>query len=112
MMRRMLQYTCQMIESHARQHEGKLPLVVPILIYNGVKSPYPYSIDLADYLPDTAALHFLRFRLACLVDLTMMTDDCLLQQESAALLQLLLKHIRLKDFLPIFEKKLCPTLES
>lgn len=106
MMRRMLQYTCQVISRHARQHEGKMPLVMPILIYNGTKTSYPYSIDIADYLPDIPSSRFLQFRLARLVDLTMMTDDFLLQQESSALLQLLLKHIRLKDFLPIFEKKI------
>lgn len=106
MMQRIIQYTSHIMERHSKQNPGKLPLVVPILIYHGKKTPYPYSTDLACYLPDTAASSRFRFALVRLVDLTVMSDDFLLQQGVGALLQLLLKHIRLKNFLPIFEKKI------
>ena len=48
MLFRLIQYLFGIFNHHLKQQKGKeqhkrLPIVVPILVYNGKQSPYPYS---------------------------------------------------------------------
>lgn len=44
---RFLDYTCSIMKEHLDQNEGaKLPLVFPILIYNGDLTQYPYPLTM------------------------------------------------------------------
>ena len=52
---RMLRYQLAIIQKHVDKQGGnvlKLPMVVPIVLYNGLKSPYPYAQNIADLFAD------------------------------------------------------------
>jgi predicted transposase/invertase (TIGR01784 family) len=80
---RFLQYTCRIMGDHLSQGHKYLPLVIPILVYNGERTPYPYSVDLFDQFADKSMAEQLMFKPAQLVDLTAISDDQLLQRKQA-----------------------------
>lgn len=54
---RLLRYLIQIMRHHQEQHQtDQLPLVLPLLIYNGQQA-YPYSLDLFDLFPPEVREH-------------------------------------------------------
>jgi len=46
---RILKYIIHLMDDHCRQYKTHvLPLVFPLIIYNGDQSPYPHSVDIFD----------------------------------------------------------------
>lgn len=102
---RMLKYLCRIFEHHLKQYDDKqLPLVIPMLIYNGQVTPYPFSTDIFDLfsLPDLAQETI--FKPIQLIDLTTIPDDELLQHRYLSIMEMLAKHIYARDLAPIFKK--------
>ena len=99
---RMLRYQLAIIQKHVdkqAQNVLKLPTVVPIVLYNGLKSPYPYPQDIADLFADQVLYQQMpvgRFRL---IDLTVMSDEELLQHNILSVLEIMLKHIHQRDLM-------------
>jgi predicted transposase/invertase (TIGR01784 family) len=103
----LLCYQCAILDAHIKQQPKppkKLPVILPIVMYNGKKSPYPGSTDLCDcFMPrDLAEKNFLKpFRL---LDLTVIPDETLQQHQAAAVMELLEKHIYTREIMPLIQK--------
>jgi predicted transposase/invertase (TIGR01784 family) len=99
---RIMKYQLAIIEKHlAKYKQDKLPLVVPLVFYNGEVSPYPYDLDIASLFADYELYSRLPLGKFNLVDLTIIEDNEILQHGKLALLEILLKHIRERDFFEV-----------
>jgi len=95
---RILRYQIAIIQKHMDEYpEDKLPLVAPIVFYNGATSPYTYSAELADLFADRELFKRIGLGNFKLADLTVIQDDEILQHKKISLLELLLKHIHDRD---------------
>ena len=95
---RILRYQMAIIQKHMDEFpEDKLPLVVPMVFYNGTVSPYNYSTELADLFADKELFNRIGLGNFKLTDLTVTHDDEILQHKKISLLELLLKHIHDRD---------------
>jgi predicted transposase/invertase (TIGR01784 family) len=99
---RLLRYTCQIMHDHIKAGYDTLPIVIPALLYNGKKSPYPGSCDIFDGFdgfdnPDLARAQM--FKPFHLLDLSVTTNEELMQARWSALPNLILKHMHKRDFL-------------
>lgn len=96
---RILRYQIAIIQRHMEEYpKDKLPLVVPIVFYNGKTTPYPYSTELADLFADKELFNGIGLGNFKLADLTLTEDDEILQHNKLALLEILVKHIYDRDF--------------
>lgn len=96
---RFLRYVASALKKYAENHKGKkLPVIIPMLLYTGRQSPYPYSLDLFDCFNDPvlARKTLLHPRL---VDLSVIPDQTLKTHGFAAFLELTQKHIKDRDIL-------------
>ncbi len=103
---RMLKYLCGVFDHHLKQHKNskQLPVVVPMLIYNGKVSPYPYSTDIFDLFTAPELAKKFQFKPIQLVDLTTIPDDELLRHRYAAVMEMLGKHIYARDLIPMVKR--------
>lgn len=91
---RYLRYMANVFEGHIREGRTKWPLLVSLLVYNGIKSPYPYPIETTDFYEHGVWGNmelYLRFHL---IDLLQISDQELLSHGLCAPMELLLKHSR------------------
>ena len=98
---RILVYQTNIIYRHLDlygKHGVKLPLVVPIVFYNGERSPYPYPCDVAEMFADRELYEKVGLGKFGLVDLTVMDDNEIVQHGKVAALESTLKHIRDRGF--------------
>lgn len=96
---RLLGYMSNIIQDHLDKGYKTYPLILPLLVYNGERKPYPYSAAFEDYfdLPEFAKNYMLSgFQL---VDLSVIPDENILKCRWSALMQMLLKYHRHKDLL-------------
>ena len=97
---RIIRYQLEIIQTHLDKYgEAELlPLVIPLVFYNGIRSPYPYKSDVAELFAESDL--YRRFPLGNfgLVDLTIMPEDEILQHGKLAVLEMLAKHIHDRDF--------------
>jgi predicted transposase/invertase (TIGR01784 family) len=90
--------------NHLRQGHKKLPIILPLCLYHGEDTPYPHSNDLYDCFDDPELARQLAFKPFKLIDLTILSDEEISQHGLAALLEMLFKHHRSKQFLSIMRK--------
>lgn len=103
---RILQYATRIWQMHLDRQEkvpDLLPTILPLVIYNGKISPYPYSTQLRECFSDPFLVQEFLLEQFKLVDLTIIADEELASHRRAALMELLEKHIRAKNILPIIE---------
>src|SRR2546430_995733 len=74
-------------------------MVVPLLLYHGIESPYPYSLCCLDCFADPNLARQLYASAFPLIDVTVMPDDEIIQHRRMALLELIQKHIRQRDLM-------------
>jgi predicted transposase/invertase (TIGR01784 family) len=99
---RILKYQVAIIDKHLKEHKGsELPLVFPLVLYNGTATPYPYSANIADLFVDREIYQKLPLGNFKLLDLTVTDDNEILQHRKAALMELVTKHIRSKGFIAV-----------
>ncbi|WP_143549587.1 Rpn family recombination-promoting nuclease/putative transposase, partial [Rickettsiella grylli] len=67
---RQLQYTISAMDQYCRQGNKKLPIVLPICVYHGIKSPYPHSQDVYDNFENSQIARQIVFKPFTLIDLT------------------------------------------
>jgi len=94
---RLMRYAIAAMQRHLDAGHKALPLVIPVLFYQGKRSPYPYSMNwltLFDESEQAAVLYGGKFPL---VDVTIIPDEEIMQHRSMAALTLLQKHIRQRD---------------
>ena len=103
---RLLHYACRIWQCYLDKQAKlphKLPVILPMVIYNGKISPYDQSTILLDCFIEPELIRYFLFDQFKLIDLTVIPDEELAQHRKAALMELLEKHIRAKDILPILE---------
>ncbi|MBA7931840.1 Rpn family recombination-promoting nuclease/putative transposase [Klebsiella sp. RHBSTW-00215] len=100
---RLMRYAIAAMQRHLDAGHKELPLVVPMLFYHGVTSPYPFSLNWLDEFTDPEMAKKLYGCQFPLVDVTVMPDDEIVQHRRVALLELMQKHIRQRDLTGITE---------
>ena len=100
---RLMRYAIAAMQRHLDNGHKTLPLVIPILFYHGVATPYPWSLSWLDMFADPALAKQLYTGSFPLVDITVVSDDEIVQHRRVALLELMQKHIRQRDLLGIVE---------
>ncbi|WP_161537348.1 Rpn family recombination-promoting nuclease/putative transposase [Escherichia albertii] len=101
---RMMRYSIAAMHRHLEADHDKLPLVVPVLFYQGEATPYPLSMCWFDmfYSPELARRVY--NNPFPLVDITITPDDEIMQHRRIAILELLQKHIRQRDLMLLLEQ--------
>ncbi len=98
---RFLRYITSALKKYSENHKSqKLPVVIPILLYTGQQSPYPYSLDLFDCFADPALAKQTLLH-PHLIDLSIIPDEVLKTHGHAAFLELTQKHIKDRDILSL-----------
>lgn len=98
---RLIRYCLASMQQHLEQGHKRLPLVVPLLFYQGERSPYPYSLRWLDAFDDPALAAQIYGNAFTLIDLTVIPDEEIKTHRRAALLELVQKHIRTRDMLEL-----------
>jgi len=81
------------LQIHLDAGHTELPLVIPVLFYHGLTSPYPYSMSWLDTFGNPTLAGQIYGGHFPLVDVTVIPDDVIMTHRRRALLELLLKHI-------------------
>ena len=100
---RLMRYAIAAMQQHLEAGHEHLPLVIPLQFYHGKVSPYPYAMNwLKGFAnPDQAkALYTQDFPL---VDVTVISDDDIMQHRRIALLELVQKHARHRDIMDFIQ---------
>ena len=100
---RLMRYAIAAMQRHLDAGHKTLPLVVPILFYHGVASPYPFSLCWLDEFDDPETARQLYGSAFPLVDITVVSDDEIMQHRRMALLELVQKHIRERDLMVLVD---------
>ncbi|BBR60496.1 MULTISPECIES: Rpn family recombination-promoting nuclease/putative transposase [unclassified Klebsiella] len=96
---RMIRYAIAAMHRHLEAGNEQLPLVIPILFYQGKVSPYPFSLCWLDMFASSTLAGRLYSQPFPLVDITVIPDDDIMQHRRVAILELLQKHIRQRDLM-------------
>lgn len=94
---RMMRYSMAVMDSHLKKGHETLPVVVPLLFYQGTVRPYPYSTDWIDCFDAPALAREVYSRPWPLVDVSVMEDRDLQSHRRMALLELVQRDIRHRD---------------
>ena len=94
---RILKYMCLIWDKHLKNVEEKniqkLPIIYPLIFYHGREKPYPFSTDLLDCFFEKSLAKEVLHNPILLIDATQISDDELKKHNTAALFQLIQKHI-------------------
>lgn len=101
---RLMRYALAAMQRHLDAGHKALPLVIPMLFYHGIQSPYPFSLCWLDEFVDSGAARNLYTAAFPLIDITVVPDDDIMLHRRVALLELLQKHIRQRDLLGLVER--------
>ncbi|EKH8597559.1 Rpn family recombination-promoting nuclease/putative transposase [Salmonella enterica] len=94
---RMMRYSMAVMDAHLKKGNDTLPVVVPLLFYQGTVRPYPYSTDWMDCFDAPALAREVYSRPWPLVDVSVMEDSDLQSHPRMALLELVQRDIRHRD---------------
>lgn len=83
---RLMRYAMAAMQQHLDAGHKHLPLVVPMLFYHGVDSPYPFSLCWLDEFANPEVARRLYAAAFPLVDITVVSDDDIMQHRRASLL--------------------------
>ncbi len=101
---RLMRYAIAAMQSHLEAGNDQLPLVIPMLFYHGMVTPYPYPMSWlqAFSVPTLAGqLYGGNFPL---IDVTVIPDNEIMTHRRIALLELLQKHIRQRDLAELLDQ--------
>ena len=101
---RLMRYAIAAMHQHLEAGHNALPLVIPILFYQGRRSPYPWSLNWLEAFNDPDIAHQLYSTAFPLVDITVIPDEEIMQHRSMAALTLIQKHIRQRDMAQLLDK--------
>jgi predicted transposase/invertase (TIGR01784 family) len=96
---RTLEYMVMVMRQHMNEGHEKLPLVMCTSIYAGVQSPYSEPVDIYDCFEDSTLARECMFQSMKLVDLTIVSQEKLLQDKTAGLVQVVLQQGIKRDHL-------------
>lgn len=98
---RLLRYAVAAMQRHLEQGNDTLPVVIPLLFYQGKISPYPYSTHFLDCFADPELAKSVYMQAFPLVDVTAIPDEEIVTHRHVALMELVMKHIRTRDMLEL-----------
>ncbi|WP_404685632.1 Rpn family recombination-promoting nuclease/putative transposase [Raoultella terrigena] len=101
---RLMRYAIAAMQRHLDAGHKRLPLVVPMLFYHGIATPYPYSLCWLDGFTHPAHARGLYATAFPLVDITVIPDDEIVQHRRVALLEFMQKHVRQRDLTKLVEQ--------
>ena len=101
---RLIRYAMDVMQRHLDKGHKTLPLVVPMLFYHGLESPYPHTLCWLDIFSDPVLARQLYCQSFPLVDITTTPDEEIMQHRRMALLELIQKHIRQRDLMSLVEQ--------
>lgn len=101
---RLMRYAIAAMQRHLEAGHNTLPLVIPILFYQGRRSPYPNSMNWLDEFSDPVVAGRIYSQNFPLVDITVILDDEIMRHRSMAALTLIQKHIRQRDLPRLLDK--------
>ncbi|WP_312950943.1 Rpn family recombination-promoting nuclease/putative transposase [Superficieibacter sp.] len=101
---RLMRYALSAMNRHLEKGEDELPLVIPLLFYHGLTSPYPYSRRWLDGFRDDELARSIYNGEFPLIDITVTPDEEIMQHRRMATLEFLHKHIRQRDMLDLVEQ--------
>lgn len=101
---RLMRYAIAAMQRHLDAGHKTLPLVIPVLFYQGKVSPYPYSMSWLDEFETPEYARTLYGGNFPLVDITIIPDDEIMQHRRMAILELLQKHIRQRDLTELLDQ--------
>lgn len=101
---RLMRYAIAAMQRHLEAGHNALPLVIPILFYQGRRSPYPNSMNWLDEFSDPVVAGRIYSQNFPLVDITVIPDDEIMRHRSMAALTLIQKHIRQRDLPRLLDK--------
>lgn len=101
---RLMRYAIAAMQRHLDVSHKTLPLVIPVLFYQGKVSPYPYSMSWLDEFETPEYARTLYGENFPLVDITIIPDDEIMQHRRMAILELLQKHIRQRDLTELLDQ--------
>ena len=101
---RLMRYAIAAMQRHLDAGHKTLPLVIPLLFYQGRRSPYPWSLNWLDDFSEPDAARQLYNHPFPLVDITIIPDEEIMQHRSMAALTLVQKHIRRRDLAQLQDK--------
>lgn len=101
---RLMRYAVAAMHQHLEAGHKTLPLVIPILFYQGRRSPYPWSLNWLEAFSDPDSARQLYSTAFPLVDITVIPDEEIMQHRSMAALTLIQKHIRQRDMAQLLDK--------
>ncbi|WP_213992652.1 Rpn family recombination-promoting nuclease/putative transposase [Sodalis sp. dw_96] len=98
---RLLRYSLSAMQQHLNKGHTELPVVVPLLFYHGSQSPYPYTNNWLDCFENPELAGMVYGNPFPLVDITVTPDKEIMTHSGVAALELVQKHIRLKDMIEL-----------
>lgn len=101
---RLMRYAVAAMQRHLQAGHKKLPLVIPVLFYAGKRRPYPWSTRWLDEFDDPALAERIYGGAFTLVDVTVISDDEIMNHRSMAALTLLQKHIHQRDLAGLLDR--------
>lgn len=101
---RLMRYAIAAMQKHLEAGHKTLPLVIPVLFYQGQRSPWPWSMNWLEGFGDPALARRLYSSPFPLVDITVIPDDEIMEHRSMAALTLIQKHIRQRDMALLQDK--------
>ncbi|KOY60133.1 Rpn family recombination-promoting nuclease/putative transposase [Photorhabdus heterorhabditis] len=109
---RMLRYAIAAMQRHLDAGHKTLPLVIPVLFYQGKISPYPYPMNWLLEFDDPELAGELYNKDFPLVDITVIPDDEIMKHRRMAVLEMLQKHIRQRDLTELLDQLVTLLLEG
>jgi predicted transposase/invertase (TIGR01784 family) len=103
---RVLEYAVGIMINHLAQGHKKLPIVIPLVLYHGIQSPYPYSTEIWYCFEQPELAKQWALKPFQLIDLTVMSDEEINHHGLASMMELLLKHAREEQVLSWVKKML------
>ncbi|MDU2938187.1 MAG: Rpn family recombination-promoting nuclease/putative transposase [Enterobacteriaceae bacterium] len=101
---RLMRYAIAAMQRHLDAGHDTLPLVIPILFYQGRRSPYPWAMNWLEDFTDPQLACQIYSHDFTLVDIRTIPDDDIMQHRSMAALTLIQKHIRQRDLAQLLDK--------
>ncbi|MFH8136140.1 Rpn family recombination-promoting nuclease/putative transposase [Pantoea osteomyelitidis] len=108
---RLMRYAIAAMQRHLDAGHAHLPLVVPLLFCHGRASLWRAPMNWLDLFSDPERARQLYTRSFPLIDVGAMSDDEIMKHGSMALLELMFKHIFIRD-LAVLEDKIVELLQA
>ena len=100
---RLWKYSLLLLEHHADKKKNKLPLIAPLLFYNGTKL-YDAPKNLWELFEHPSMAKELLTNNYNLIDLQSMSDDQIKQKQHLGMMEFFMKHIHQRDMIKLWER--------